>query len=297
MVLVCGATGLLGGRVAERLAEAGASVRVLVRPDTDAAPLAARGLEIARGDLRERSSLGDAVADCETVVTTVTAMSRLLERKEKTTITATDRRGTLNLVDAAERAGVRRFVFVSYAGLHEGQRFPLARAKCAVEERLAASTLRPVVLRPDAFQEVWLSKAVGLDPDGGKLTVYGRGENPVAYVAVDDVAAATARLTLVDDPPGVLEFGGPERLTRNEIVELIRASRGDGLQVKRVPRAALRIGSAFLSPFKQELSSVMGLALHLDDTPARWDDRPLRALGVEPRPASRYLRESLGATG
>lgn len=49
---------------------------------------------------------------------------------------AVDERGTLALVDAAERAGVERFVFVSAAGMTRIPHVPLAKAKLAVEERL-----------------------------------------------------------------------------------------------------------------------------------------------------------------
>ena len=65
---------------------------------------------------------------------TVTAIGRLLAGGEKTTIEATDGRGTRNLIEAAERSGVARFVYLSYAGLTSRQRFPLAKAKWAAEE-------------------------------------------------------------------------------------------------------------------------------------------------------------------
>lgn len=294
MILLCGATGLLGGRIAGLLAQRGAPSRVLLRPSADAAPLAALGAEIARGDLRDPRTLGDAVADAETVVTTVTAMSRLLAGGEKTTIAATDGRGTQNLIEAAERAGVRRFVYLSFAGLGPHQRFPLARAKLAAEKRLRLSPLREVLVRPDVFQEIWLSPVVGLDWPNGKLTVYGRGENPVPYVAVEDVAAVTVAATLSEDPPPVLEFGGPEALTRNDVVEQIRGALRRALRVRHVPRAALALGSLLLAPVKQELASVLGIAFDLDTASHAWNDRPLRELGIEPRAASRYIRETVG---
>ncbi len=66
MILVCVATGLLGGTIAEGLLERGAPVHVLLRPSADAAPLAERGAEIARGDFRDPRSLEGAVADMRT---------------------------------------------------------------------------------------------------------------------------------------------------------------------------------------------------------------------------------------
>ena len=294
MILVCGATGLLGGAIVDCLVAGEASVRALLRRSADAAPLAERGVEIVRGDIRIPATLDDAVFGVDTVVTTVTAMGRLLGGGEQTTIAKTDGRGTLNLIEAAERAGVRRFVYLSYAGLAPDHRSPLGRAKLAAEARLDASHMESVIVRPDAFQEVWLSPVVGLDWASRKLTVYGRGENPIRYFAVGDVAQAAAWATLADDPPSVLEFGGPEPLTRNEIVERARSRLGD-VRVRHVPRAALAVGSRVLAPVKQELASVMALSLFADTQPPTWDDTPLRELGITPRPASEFLDDALAA--
>jgi uncharacterized protein YbjT (DUF2867 family) len=78
MILVCGAGGELGGRVARGLRAAGAQVRALVRPRSGTAGLAGVGIEIAEGDFRDPESLKRAVAGVETVVSTVTAISRAL---------------------------------------------------------------------------------------------------------------------------------------------------------------------------------------------------------------------------
>ena len=288
MILVCGATGLLGGEITRRLAAQGVPLRLLVRPATDAGPLAHLG-EIVRGDLREPSSLADAVADVETVITTVTAIGRLLAGGERTTIRATDGEGTGNLIAAAARAGVERFVYVSYAGIDRDHRYPLGRAKWENEQRLRATQMRPLIVKPDSFQEVWLSPTVGIDVERGKMTVYGRGENPVAYVAVGDVADATTRLAIAEDPPDHIEFGGPDPMTRNEVVRAIEAATRRPLTVRRVPRAALRVGSRVLAPVKQELASVLALALHADTHRPTWDAEPLRRLGIEPRSARDWI--------
>jgi uncharacterized protein YbjT (DUF2867 family) len=293
MILVCGATGLLGGAIADRLLERGAPVRVLLRPSADAAPLAGKGAEIARGDFRDPRSLEDAVADTTTVVTPVTAIGRALAG-EKVSLDDVDRKGTLALIDAAERFGVKRFVYVSFAGVENAPRVPLTRAKLDVERRLHASRMRFVIVRPDAFQEVWISPLARLDWENGKLEVMGRGDNAVRYVAVDDVAEAVARLTLADDPPGEVTFGGPEPLTRNEVCDLIERAVGTPLERKHVSRGMLRVASRALGPVKPALASLMGLGLMLDTLPASWNDAPLRTLGIEPRPASEYVREAVG---
>jgi NADH dehydrogenase len=295
MFLVCGATGLLGGLIARRLAAQDVPLRLLLRSGAGD-PLAAElGAEAVYGDFRDRASLDAAVRGATTVISSATAMSRALSG-ERLGPQKIDGEGTLALVDAAERAGVERFVFVSFAGLDDelATRFPLAAAKLAVERRLEASPMRHVVLRPDLYQEIWLGPLTGFDWQSGQVIVYGRGENPARYVAARDVAEAVARLAVAPDPPPVIEFGGPEALTRHQAVASFEAATGRPIRVRHVPRAALRVGARVLRRPRPALASVMGLSLHTDTAEARWTDAPLRALGIEPRGVAEYADQVAG---
>ena len=295
LILVCGASGEPGRRVAGRLIERGANVRVLLRAQADAAELQDCGAEIVRGDFRNRESIERAVRGAATVVSGVTALGRMLAGTEgRDGFRAVDCEGNLALVEAAEQAGAARFVFISVGGIERAPQTPYGPAKLAVEARLLRSPLREVIVRPVAFQEVVLSAAAGLDWDNGKLTIFGRGEAPVRYVALDDVAAAVACWTLADDPPRRVEFGGPEGVSRNEVATLIERAVGRPMKRRRVPRLVLAGGSRILKRLKPELATVMGLSLMMDDG-AEWDDRPLRELGIEPRPASAYIAQTVGS--
>src|SRR5689334_24023230 len=108
MLLLCGASGDLGGRVARRLSARRAELRVLARPGAvGAATAAAPGAEVVPGDLRDAPSLGPAMRGVQTVVATATAMGRALGG-ERLDVRAVDGHGMLALVDAAERAGAER---------------------------------------------------------------------------------------------------------------------------------------------------------------------------------------------
>ena len=166
-ILLCGATGELGGAVARRLHARGLPFRALVRPGADTSSLAALGALIVRGDVRDRASLAPAVSGITVVVTTVNAIGRLLGGARDLSIRDVDERGNANLIDAAEAGGVERFVFVSMLGDHAATRTPFTDAKAATEARLRASRMREVIVRPDAFQEVWLGPAGGFNLAGG----------------------------------------------------------------------------------------------------------------------------------
>ncbi len=222
------------------------------------------------------------------MISTATAMARALGG-ERASMDAVDRDGTIALLGAAEEAGVERFVFVSYAGVDAGVGHPLERAKLAVEQRLAGSSLRSVVVRPHAFQEIHLTETARVDPEHGRMAVFGRGESPIRYVATDDAAALVAAVAREDDPPAVVEFGGPEALTKDEVAALYSDATGRPMKVRRMPRPLVRLAVRALDRPRPALASVFGLGLMMDTTPVRSDDAPLRERGIEPRPASEFI--------
>jgi uncharacterized protein YbjT (DUF2867 family) len=297
MILLCGGTGLLGGMIARELAARGVELRTLVRDGSDAAELERLGAEVVRGDFRDPASLHRAAQGAETVVSGVTAILRMLEGREgRDGLREVDERGHVALVDAAEQAGAERFVFVSAGGMERIPRVPLAHAKLAVEARLRESPLREVIVRPDAFHEVWLTPIVQLDWPNGKLTLFGRGESKARYVSAEDVAAAIAAWTVADDPPRRVEIGGPEGLTRNEVADLIEDAAGRPLKRRRVPHAVLAVGSRALARVKPEVATLMGLSLMLDSGDVQWDDAPLRELGIEPRSPREFIRQAVAGS-
>ena len=124
-VLVTGASGFLGGHLAERAAEAGDEVRVLVRESSDIKQLrAVPGIEVVRGDLSDAESLRSAVRGIEVVHHSA---ARVVGYGSRAQFVETNVRGTARLMAAAQSAGVGRFVFVSspsaLMGRNEGDRF------------------------------------------------------------------------------------------------------------------------------------------------------------------------------
>lgn len=297
MILVCGATGLLGSRIVDHLLDADQQVRALVRPDTDASALQAAGVAIARGDLRGPTGLRAALAGIDTVVTTANAISRILEGDKDLTIADVDLAGNLDLIRASSEAGVRRFVFVSATGLGKGleRLAPAMEAKWHAEQALRAAAMEAIIVRSEMLMEVWLEPLTGIEPEKGKAVVYGRGQAPHRYVSADDLAELCARLALADKPPKLIEVGGPEALTRNQVVAAFAEEAGKQLRVRHVPRGVLDLASRALWNTKPALASMLAIALYNDTHASTADDAPLRAAGIEPRSASDYIRASVGS--
>jgi NADH dehydrogenase len=118
-LLLCGATGDLGGRIATRLAERRVPCRALVRPRSDTAALRALGVELSVGNLTDPPTLAEALAGVRTVVTTANGISRRRAGEKDMSINRVDRDGNAALIRASVAAGADRFVFVSALGVTE----------------------------------------------------------------------------------------------------------------------------------------------------------------------------------
>lgn len=283
VVLVVGATGELGGRVVELLRARGETVRRLVRT-------ASADPETAHGDLANPDSLSGVCTGVTTVVATASALTSRLAGDRRTTIRQVDQLGMTALVDAAEHAGVELFVYISYAGLELGPVSPLGLAKRAIEQRLATSPMRTVVLRPDGFQEIHLRPVGRFDLAARKVAVIGHGNTRRRLVGIDDVAALIAAVVAEPDPPGVIEFGGPELISRNQLIVAAEDLLGQPIKRQYMPRAAARLAARLLSRPNDALASVFANGLAMDLVPAGWDDSALVARGITPRSGTVYLR-------
>ncbi|MDX6252732.1 MAG: hypothetical protein QOF10_6092 [Kribbellaceae bacterium] len=294
-MLVVGGTGELGGRVVRLLREQGIGVRCLVRAGSDDAGLRLVGADPVRGDLTEPESLLAACQGVETVIATATVIGRRLAGARAPSILEADEMGMASLVDAAESAGVRRFIYISFAGadavLGSPLSTPLERAKLATEQRLGRSPIRTVIVRPDAFQDIHLAPIGRFDMGAGKAAVFGRGDTKRRWVSTDDVAALVAAVAVEPDPPALIEFGGPEAISRNEAVGIAQALTDRHMKVQRMPRPLARLGIRLLSKRNDALASVFGAGLAQDLHEAHWDDKPLRDRGITSRSASDFLRE------
>jgi uncharacterized protein YbjT (DUF2867 family) len=290
MILVVGGTGDLGGRVVRILGAGGHQLRCLVRPSTDESLLSELGVEVARGDLTDASSLAAACQGVTTVVATATVVARRLAGAAHPTIGEADQRGMASLVAAAEVAAVERFVYVSFPGAGQAGT-ALERAKTATEVRLRGSSLRSVIIRSDAFQEIHLAPVARFDIAQGKVSIIGKGDTKRRWIATEDVAALVAAVAVEPDPPEVITVGGPEALTKHEAVSLVERETGRHMKVQHMPRSVARLATRVLNRRNDALSSVFGAGLDQDLHAAVWDDQPLLSRGITPRPASDFLRE------
>ena len=256
-VLVAGATGFLGSEICRQLIAKNKNVKGLVRATSDSnkvAQLKELGVEIIEGDLKDKSSLKNALHGVSAIISTV---SSTLSRQEGDSIQTVDDEGQNNLIDAAVSAGVSQFVYVSFCAM-PGE-CPLQTAKRKVEKHLAESGLNYTILQPTYFMEVWLSPVLGFDYPNAKATIYGEGKNKISWIAIKDVASfAVASL---DNPAAknrIIELGGPEALSPLEVVNIFEATKGKKFELQFVPEEALKAQKdAASDPLSESFAALM----------------------------------------
>jgi uncharacterized protein YbjT (DUF2867 family) len=255
--LVVGATGVLGSKICARLRGAGSVTRALVRETSQrerVEELQKLGVELCTGDLKSPATLEPALQGVKTVISTA---SSTLSRVDGDSIDSVDLRGQLGLIEAAKRAHVEHFVFVSFP--ESPLEFPLQTAKRAVENQLISSGISYTIFQPVDFPETWLSPIVGFDLMGGTVRVLGDGTAKTTWISVDDVATFVAGA--VSNPKArdrIFPLGGPEQLSQLDVVELFRKASGRSVQVQFQPEADLRTAfEAASDPLARSFAALM----------------------------------------
>jgi len=257
MNLIAGATGMLGSEICRLLREQGKPVRALVRSTSNPETLTRlrnSGAEVVQGDLKDPASLE---AACRGATAVISTASSTISRQSGDSIDSVDRQGQLNLIEAAEKAGVKQFILVSFPRIDIS--FPLQSAKRAAEERLQRSRMTYTILQPTCFMEVWLGPALGFDPAHGTAQIYGAGRNKLSWISFQDVARfAVAALGNDRASKTVIKLGGPDALSPLEVVQIAERLTGKTVTVQHVPEDALRaqLGAA-TDPLQQSFAALM----------------------------------------
>jgi len=272
VIVVGGGTGTLGTRLVPRLAEAGHVVRLLTRDPARAEHLAWPGVQVICGDVRDSAQVAQAVRGAGMVISAVHGFTG----PGRVSPATVDRDGNANLISAAARAGAT-FVLVSVVGAGPAHPIGLFRAKHAAEEMLRADGTGWTIVRSTAFMETWATIMGRMLQTSGKIVVFGRGDNPVNFVSATDVAALVERAVTAPGLRGqVLEIGGPDNLTFNQVAAILQETTRRHATVRHIPRPALRAMAGLTAGIKPALARQARAALVMDAIDMTFDPAPTR---------------------
>lgn len=252
-VLVAGASGMLGRCVAQVLRNRGLRVRALTRDPQRLARSNAQVDEVVTGDASVPAQAASAVAGARAVISCLGASVQPALGHGWRGFFAVDTRANTRLIEAAEAAGVERFVYVSTLHRPGMETLAYVRAHEAVAERLLGGKLAGTVIRPTGFFSA-LASLLEL-ARAGPLPQIGDGSARSNPIADEDLAEVCVRALEV--VPGVQEVGGPEVLSRRELGELVFAALGLPPKVRAVSPAAVRTIGALLRPLHPRLGQLL----------------------------------------
>jgi NADH dehydrogenase len=277
VLLLTGATGLLGAAVLRRLTAAGTPVRCLVRDPRRLGADRVR-VQLAIGDLADPASYRNALRGVDTVV----HLAGTARDQPRGSIEEVDGLAAWRLARAAERAGVRRLLWTTPLGATPHHPSRVHRAKALAAEALDGFDLEVTTL---ACSLVYA-------PGDRRLTrlsllpavpLPGRGGARVQPIWAEDVARCA--LAALERPPARFELAGPDTLTEREVVALALHARGKRRRLVPVPLALLRpvlrahvalAGPAALVTWEEVLQLAVAMT-----TPRGTADA--ESLGVRPR--------------
>ena len=249
-VFLTGATGFVGGNMLRRLLAEGHSVRALVR-DPQKAGKAENAetakVELIPGDVVESTGLDKGLQGCDAVIHLV----GIIVEKGSNTFEQVHHLGTRNLVEAAKRAGIKRFVQMSALGVRANGVAPYQTTKWKGEEEVRRSGIPFCILRPslifgegDGFV-TQMMKTMRSAPLF--RPVPGSGNPKFRPIFIDDVTACFARaLTAEAATNQTIDLGGADELTLNEVLTEIARCAGVRKPAVHIPLSLMFAGAAVM---------------------------------------------------
>ncbi len=249
-VLIAG-TGILGRNLIELYLARGDRVRALAFSQREFRGLEHTHLTTRACDVTRPETLAGACNGMDAVISCI-GITRM---KGDLTHMDVDYRGNLNLLREAENAGVRKFGFISPAGVDEGKdAVPLLQAKHLFENDLRRSPLDWLIFRSGGFFNDL--KDMGQMARKGSMFVIGSGRNHFTPIDARDLAGI-----MVEDMDRhsnrIIDVGGPEDMSWNEICRTCFEHYGRKPLILKFPKWLCALSVALLRPVSRS-SHAMG---------------------------------------
>jgi uncharacterized protein YbjT (DUF2867 family) len=232
VLLLTGATGLIGSALLPKLTAAGRPVRCLVRDPRRLGAERVR-VQIALGDLADPPSFRNALRGVDTVV----HLAAAIRDQPGGSIEELNGIATWRMVEAARQAGVGHFVFFSAQSATAHSRARFMRAKALAEDAVAEASVPHTIFAPSivwAPGDVFLTllERLSLLP---VVPISGSGRALFQPIWAQDVADCV--MAALDRPPAGAryELSGPDTLSYDDIVALVLRSLGRPRPLVHVP--------------------------------------------------------------
>ena len=300
-ILVIGATGFLGGRLAKALLADGHAVRCLARKPARAKALADAGCEVVQGDISDPASVQRAMASVEAVYISIHTLSPQPGSAEGQGFMDVEMEGLHNVVAACEANDVRRVIYVTSLGVAPDAASTWTQGRWRTEQFLLHSGLDVTVIRPGQIVGIGGHGFDAMIANAQKrvaLNLFGGGRQKMRNIAVSDLVYYL--IGVLDDPRAygqAYDVGCDEVLTSNQMTDVAADVLGKRHPIKiDVPRPLMRLAAPHIERMaKLPEGALRGL---LGEAPTDLDGDPLPIRAILPRqplPYREAVQQALNA--
>ncbi len=293
-VLVTGGTGVVGRPAVDYLLERGHAVRLFSRhAERDSLEWPA-GVESRSGSVGRDEDVHGAADGCDAVLHIAGIVDEI---PPEATFENINIEGTRRIVQEAERAGVRRLVYVSSLGADCGTS-EYHRSKRAGEEIVRTFSGNWLICRPGNVYgpgDDVISLLLKMVRTLPVLPVIGRGDQPFQPVAADDLGAALALAVEWNEPAReVLELAGDEQVTLTELLNILEMITDTHPARLPIPETVAMAGAELADWVGMEIpmkSDQIIMLLEENVIPAGRRNALTEVFGIAPKPLSQGLEE------
>lgn len=246
-ILVAGATGYLGSHIVNELLKQEADFKALARSRSKLVKMGLVDRQIEIAQITDASTLKGCCNDIDVVISCV----GITRQKDGLSFMDVDFQANLNLLEEAEKSGVKKFIYISAFNAPKYRRVRLLNAKERFSERLLASiTLKPCVIRPNGYYsdlEEFYTMA-----KSGRAYVFGQGDVKLNPIHGEDLAQFC--IDALEKDECEYDIGGPDVLSVNEIAELAFRAQDKTPKITFLPDWTRTISLFLAAKFPEKLT-------------------------------------------
>ncbi len=249
MIFIAGASGFVGGHLADFLLSKGHKVKCLARSKRTLTSLAEKGAEVVSGDITQSETLKGVLRSDDIVIHLV----GIIEEKSDATFQSVHVEGTKNLVAEAKKAGVRHFFYQSALGADLNSWSGYLRTKAEAEEIVKQSGLPNTIFRPSLIIGPWdgfTKKILDMLKFSPVIPLPGEGKARFQPIYIKDWLTCIGRV--IDDPAkfsGTFDIGGPEHIAYRQIVEELSRAAGHRKPTFSIPMGFMKLTTSLIERF------------------------------------------------